>query len=70
MNNTDIKITNSINNTIITVSPKKTAAPIADKLQAAGINVVEIRYKYAGDMASVIVYTAVSNSKIMEVINN
>lgn len=70
MNNTDIKITNSINNTIITVSPKKTAANIADKLQAAGINVVEIRYQYAGDMASVIVYTAVSNSKIMEVINN
>ena len=69
MNNTDIKITNSINNTIITI-PKKTAANIADKLQAAGINVVEIRYQYAGDMASVIVYTAVSNDKIIEVINN
>lgn len=70
MNNTDIKITNSINNTIITVFPKKSAAPIADKLQAAGINVVEIRYQYAEDKATILAYTACSDDTIKKVINS
>lgn len=66
----DINIIRSINNTCIELSQKKGAAEAADKLQKSGINIIEIRYQYAEDKATILAYTACSDDTIKKVINS
>ena len=66
----NINIIRSINNTCIELSPKEGAAEAANKLQKAGINILEIKYQYAGDKATILAYTACSDDTIKKVINS